>query len=113
MNEQTTEPIHPMLAGARCSFDRGWERLVIALCDFVQLYSEHNDCPPVKVKVVKEKFGTLRFQFLGGDDYLRGAAAMAAAASATICEMCGAPGETVRNPVIATLCPRCVESLLI
>jgi len=42
---------------------------------------------------IKEKFGTLRFYYQGGDDYIRGLEAMADSMSAVICEECGSPGE--------------------
>ena len=42
---------------------------------------------------VKEKFGTLRFYYHGGDDYIRGLEVMAESMSAIICEECGSPGE--------------------
>lgn len=45
---------------------------------------------------VKEKFGTLRFYYHGGDDYIRGLDAMAESMSAVICEECGCPGK-IRN----------------
>ena len=42
---------------------------------------------------IKEKFGTLRFYYHGGDDYIRGLEAMADSMSAVLCEDCGSPGK--------------------
>jgi hypothetical protein len=60
---------------------------------------------------VKEKFGTLRFYYEGGDDYIDGAVSMAEAMSAVTCEVCSVPAEirTTRTPVgwIMTLCDEC------
>lgn len=42
---------------------------------------------------VKEKYGTLRFYYNGGDEYIDGVVAMAESMSARTCETCGAPGE--------------------
>lgn len=42
---------------------------------------------------IKEKFGTLRFYYRGGDDYIWGLEAMADSMSAVICEDCGSPGK--------------------
>jgi hypothetical protein len=47
----------------------------------------------VYVDQVKEKFGTLRFYYHGGDDYIRGLVDMADAMSAVTCETCGKPGK--------------------
>jgi hypothetical protein len=47
----------------------------------------------VTVNQVKEKFGTLRFYYSGGDDYIDGLVAMAESMSAATCEECGSPGR--------------------
>ena len=41
---------------------------------------------------VKEKFGTLRFYYDGGDDYISGLSAMAESMSGRTCEVCGNMG---------------------
>ena len=46
----------------------------------------------VVVTQIKEKFGTLRFYYHGGDDYIRGLEAMAESMTARTCEDCGCPG---------------------
>ena len=45
---------------------------------------------------VKEKFGTLRIYYNGGDQYIDGMVAMAERISSRICDVCGQPG-IVRN----------------
>lgn len=52
-----------------------------------------NECPQVIASQVKEKYGTLRFYYDGGDDYVRGLVSMAEWASANICEVCGERGK--------------------
>ena len=47
----------------------------------------------VTVNQVKEKFGTLRFYYSGGDAYIDGLVAMAESMSEVTCEECGAPGR--------------------
>lgn len=61
-------------------------------------------CPQVVVEQVKEKFGTLRFYYRGGDDYVDGVVRMAEEMSAVTCEECGAPGRSRRGGWIRTLC---------
>jgi len=60
--------------------------------------------PQVTLDQVKEKFGTLRFYYTGGDDYIRGMVTMAEAMSGVICEECGNPGETKGQGWVVTLC---------
>jgi hypothetical protein len=55
---------------------------------------------------VKEKFGTLRFYYSGGDDYISGLVAMAESMSGHTCEECGSPGEIRRGGWIKTLCDK-------
>lgn len=48
----------------------------------------------VVVTQIKEKFGTLRFYYHGGDDYIRGLEAMAESMTSRTCEDCGNPGSS-------------------
>ena len=61
----------------------------------------------------KEKFGTLRFYYSGGDDYIRGVVSMAESMSARTCETCGSTDKTVKpNPGswVAIRCDKCRKS---
>lgn len=53
---------------------------------------------------VKEKFGTLRFYYFGGDQYISGLEAMAESMTARICEECGKPGKRTSGGWIRVLC---------
>lgn len=59
---------------------------------------------PVVVEQVKEKFGTLRFYYRGGDDVIDGMVRMAEAMTAITCEVCGSPGSQRGGGWIKTLC---------
>ena len=59
---------------------------------------------------VKEKFGTLRFYYNGGDEYIHGLVAMAETMSARTCESCGAPAKSTNNGWITTMCQSCIDS---
>lgn len=61
-------------------------------------------CSQVTVDQVKEKFGTLRFYYTGGDDYVDGVVRMAEAMTAFTCEQCGNAGETRHGGWVRTLC---------
>jgi len=53
---------------------------------------------------VKEKYGTLRFYYDGGDDRITGMVTLAEAMSDVTCEQCGSPGETRSGGWVRTLC---------
>ena len=66
-------------------------------------------CPQVVVSQIKEKFGTLRFYYTGGDEYVNGLEHMADSMSAVICEACGCPGKrrsSAPKRWIRTLCDK-------
>jgi hypothetical protein len=66
--------------------------------------------PQVTLDQVKEKFGTLRFYYTGGDDVIDGMVRMAEAMSGTTCEECGNPGEQRGGGWIHTYCTPCEEA---
>lgn len=53
---------------------------------------------------VKEKFGSLRFYYDGGDEYIDGMVRMAEAMTSVTCEKCGAPAKTRDGGWVRTLC---------
>lgn len=58
----------------------------------------------VTVTYIKEKFGQLRFHYVGGDDTIRGMVDMAEMFSTRTCEKCGDPGVIRGGSWIKTLC---------
>jgi hypothetical protein len=58
----------------------------------------------VTVDQVKEKFGTLRFYYTGGDEYISGITSMAEAMSGVTCEVCGNVGELNGGGWLRTRC---------
>jgi hypothetical protein len=60
--------------------------------------------PQVTLDQVKEKFGTLRFYYSGGDDYISGLVSMAESMSGVTCEECGKPGTQTSGGWIKTVC---------
>ena len=87
----------------------GWYNIIDAVCAMIQNHERNNKLnnevmPPVIATQVKEKYGTLRFYYTGGDDYINGVVAMAEYMSGVTCETCGAPGEIREDGWIRTLC---------
>jgi hypothetical protein len=86
---------------------KGWQQKWIdeALDDpEPQLKIVPEACPQVVASQVKEKFGTLRFYYSGGDSVVSGIERMAESMTVVTCEKCGAPGKTRNGGWIQTLC---------
>lgn len=75
----------------------GWYSLIDNLCKCIQTYITNNKCEQITAIQVKEKFGTLRFYYSGGDDLIAGMVWFAEHLSSTICEVCGEPGTCTRD----------------
>jgi hypothetical protein len=61
---------------------------------------------------IKEKFGTLRFYYNGGDEFIRGLDSMAASMTSRTCEECGSPGtsrSTKKQRWVRVLCEKHAE----
>jgi len=70
--------------------DDGWYQLVDNLCNTIEHYLNNNPkVDKVVIIQVKEKFGTLRFYYSGGDEFIRGMVCMTELMSSKICEKCG------------------------
>jgi len=87
----------------------GWFNILNQLCQNIQHHIDWKNresvvVPQVVIEQVKEKFGTLRFYYRGGDDYISGLVSMAEAMSGVMCEDCGAAGEPNNSGWIKTLC---------
>lgn len=92
----------------------GWYNILNQLMGNIQHHIDWKNrngevVPQVTLDQVKEKFGTLRFYYTGGDDYIRGMVTMAEAMSGTTCESCGNPGERRDGGWIRTICNTCEE----
>ncbi len=87
----------------------GWYNIIDAVCAMIQNREYNNrrngtKMPPVVATQVKEKYGTLRFYYTGGDDYIDGVVAMAEYMSGVTCETCGVPGKLRDDGWLRTLC---------
>ncbi len=101
----------------------GWFNIINALCANMQHHIDwkngqrerllkdnpydqkiRDEVPQVVVDQVKEKFGTLRFYYHGGDDTIDGMVRMAESMSAFTCEKCGAPGKMRGRGWLYTAC---------
>jgi hypothetical protein len=69
-----------------------------------QLKKVPEACPQVIATQVKEKYGTLRFYYVGGDNIVDAFVNMGESMSSVMCEVCGAPGHSRGGGWIQTLC---------
>jgi hypothetical protein len=107
----------PMNETAMCwGFDcgDGWFNILDQLCSNIQHHIDwKNKKEPVVEQVVadqvKEKFGTLRFYYSGGDEHIAGMVAMAESMSGVTCEDCGKPGRSRGFGWITTVCDEHAE----
>lgn len=63
-----------------------------------------NEIPQLIASQIKEKFGTLRFYYDGGDGFCAGVIDMAETMSAITCETCGNPGKLAGGSWLYTTC---------
>lgn len=69
-----------------------------------------NEVPQVTLDQVKEKFGTLRFYYTGGDDAIDGMVRMAESMSGVTCESCGNPADrSSDHGWVRTMCEPCLH----
>jgi hypothetical protein len=89
--------------------DAGWFNILNLLCQNIQSHidwtiKQGKPVDQVVVAQVKEKFGTLRFYYNGGDQYIQGLVSMAEDISAVTCEKCGSVGMLRHGGWVKTLC---------
>jgi hypothetical protein len=87
----------------------GWFQILNQLMGSIQNHidwqnKEKEVVRQVTLDQVKEKFGTLRFYYSGGDDTIRGMVCMAESMSSVTCEECGKPGTSTGGDWIRTVC---------
>jgi hypothetical protein len=99
----------PKMYGGRYggfAIGKGWWPLIETLSAVIQNHIDNSkgECSQVIVQQVKEKFGTLRFYYDGGDDFIHGASWLAESMTGMLCEECGGLGKRHHGGWIRTLC---------
>jgi hypothetical protein len=84
----------------------GWMDLIYRLSQAITAHAESTGLD-VAATQVKEKFGTLRFYVNYGDKDVFRLIDAAEHESATICELCGAPGTLLTKGWHSTRCDSC------
>ena len=121
VNKDKTPMQSPMCFGIETG--NGWHEIISSLCWMIKQHEDNKEWRkkyleengpeklkqepeyfPVKFDQIKEKYGTLRVYFSGGDEYVEGLVSMAEAISEKICEVCGNKGKPSGGGWITTLC---------
>lgn len=106
MEERFPKMFEGRYGGFACG--EGWWPMLETLCGVIQNHIDQNkDCSQVVIEQIKEKFGTLRFYYQGGDEFIHGAVWLAESMSGQICESCGNPGERRGGGWVHTYCNSC------
>ena len=108
----------PMMETCMCwgfACGDGWFNILDQLMGNIQHHIDWKNkkeevVPQVTLNQVKEKFGTLRFYYTGGDDVIDGMVTMAESISGVTCEECGSPGKRVGGGWVTTLCEAHAEA---
>jgi len=87
----------------------GWLWLIDALCESIQeIVDSTTKYEQVEATQVKEKYGGLRFYYMGGNEKIDAIVTFAEKLSYLICENCGATkGVMQTDGWVVTLCPKC------
>ena len=93
----------------------GWFNILDQLMGNIQHHLDWKNkkeevVPQVTLDQIKEKFGTLRFYYTGGDDVIDGMVRMAESMSAVTCEQCGNIGECRGGGWVHTTCTPCEQA---
>jgi hypothetical protein len=101
--------------------DDGWYNIIYLGCQLIQYHLDWKEkqrmylvetnhpsipepIPQLVATQVKEKFGTLRFYYDGGDHFTDGVVSMMESMSCRTCEVCGGLGTQAKTAWIKTLC---------
>lgn len=109
--EKYSPLFHEIQFGIECGL--GWYELVESITVKLQHYNENCLCQDdwIWPLQIKEKYGELRYYTSFSTDDIYEVIELATAASRSICEECGQPGEVFGKTWIYTRCKDCREKL--
>lgn len=100
-------------------FGYGWDTLIENLAAAIDREIERDPSltegdMPFHIQQMKEKFGTLRFYYSGGNDRIHGLVNLTENLSASVCEVCGTLGTLCKKSGgswVKTLCEDCANRM--
>lgn len=103
-----TYPLTESLMAFGCECGDGWYGIIESACESIATHCEPNGIHDFAFMQIKQKFGTLRMYYIGGDEFISGVIAAVEEKSCKTCEQCGNPGSrNMEGYWITTLCERC------
>ena len=106
LKEDKSDIMLPIYFGFEC--DDGWFTLLDTLMHKIKEYCYYHKKEPIKIKQIKEKFGTLNFYYEGGDTFISGLVCMTSQMSSKTCEVCGTMDNIGRtNGWVKYICQDC------
>jgi hypothetical protein len=103
-------PVTENLMSFGCECGDGWFTLINTACSLIATHEEAAEKTDFLFTQIKEKYGTLRIYYTGGNAYIDGVVNMAEALSGETCELCGAPGKLGGVGWLTTRCDKCTPS---
>ena len=103
-------PVTENLMSFGCECGDGWFSIINAACSLIATHEESAEKTDFLFTQIKEKYGTLRIYYTGGNGYIDGVVGMAEAMSAYTCELCGAPGKLGGIGWLTTRCDKCTDN---
>jgi len=82
----------------------GWFDLVDSLSAQITYHQELRGGQHLHIQKVKEKWGTLKINYEGGDQFTDGLISFCESFSSRICEVCGNPGTPIPKSWTAVRC---------
>ena len=100
--------------GVNWSIEPGWERLIDWMCDIIQDYVDEYGISQVECTQIKEKYGELRFYYVGGDNFTDKIVDIAEELSLFFCQDCGEVNATSHSlgGWITTVCDKCYSKIM-
>lgn len=92
-------------------FNEGWYSILATLCKLIQDHVDKTDIPQVKVKRIKDRYGSLQFDVDFENEIIHSYIEFAKELSSRVCSCCGKLGKLrkVAKGFIKTLCDECLK----
>ncbi len=75
----------------------GWNDLIADLFEELNHYIRQSSCKPISVSQIKQKHGSLRIIYAGGDEESHAIIGKYCLKSLELCTVCGKPGDLVKG----------------
>ena len=85
--------------------DEGWLQIMREGCALIEAILKEDPTIPFQIMDIKEKFGTLRFYYIGGNEQIDEIADRMMELTSSACQRCGKPGTLYTRGWMYVACP--------